>query len=360
MRRAWLTALATILITLGPATVAQAQAPSYAAQEAPTRTRWVPVSTVAYDLGDEVFVDPTVTDIEHPDRPVRQELAAVVHYPTRLGRTEHPLIVMEHGSWWTCLDKRAGKPTNDWPCTKGTTPLPSYRGYDYLAKSLAARGFVVVSISANAINAHALGDPGYWGRAHLINKHLAMWQTLVTTGKGPLAGRFWNQRTGKRAHPAFRGHVDTRNVGTLGHSRAGKAVMWQASDQHRSEWPKGVRVRAVLPLAPVYFVPPGESNKDTLVTKVPFKVVTASCDGAVGERGSAYVDDVRGSNPGASQARIVGGNHNFFNTWWSPGRIGGEDDALEPCDRALTPAQQRQRTKQVVVPFFVEELLGAR
>ncbi len=317
----------------------------------------LPVSTVTYDLGDQAFTDPDVTFFDrHPGKPVPMELAAVVLYPTDLGRTRHPLIVIEHGSWWSCIDRAARKPTGGWPCKRGEGSLRSYRGYGYLATGLAERGFVVVSISANAINAHVLGDAGYLARAHLINRHLHMWQQLASTGRGPLRGTFVDPRTGREVRPGFRGRVDTRNVGTVGHSRAGKGVMWQASDKHRSEWPRGVRVRAVLPLAPVYFTPPGGSDRDTLVTKIPVKVITASCDGAVGEEGVQYVDDVEGRNPDASHESIAGGNHNHFNTRWSPGRIGGEDDAIDPCASKISAQEQRRRTRRLATAYFVETL----
>lgn len=354
------TALLLGLATTGGTATAASAAPDLApvtvAQPSAEHPRHSRVSTATYNLGDGAFVDPQVTYFDNPRKVVRQELTAVVHYPTHLGREKHPLIMVVHGSWWTCVNRSSRKPTNEWPCAKGTQPLRSNRGYDYIGRSLARRGFVVVSISTNAINAHVLGDADYVGRAHLLNKHLNMWQRLVNRGAGPLRGAFIDPRTGRRVHPRFRGHVDTRDVGTIGHSRGGKAVMWQASDKHRSEWPPRVRVRAVLPLAPVYFTPPGENNRNTLVTKIPFKVITSTCDGDTGEVGTEYVDEAADLNPGASLTRIVGGNHNFFNTRWSPGQIGGKDDGTRPCAGKLTAAQQRRQTKRIVVRFFEKEL----
>ncbi|MFD9893803.1 alpha/beta hydrolase family protein [Amycolatopsis sp. NPDC059027] len=295
------------------------------------------VGVVEYNLGDQAFRDPTVS--------VPMELAAVVHYPRDLGRRPHPLIVQEHGSWWSCVDPVAKTPQGDWPCPAGQRPLPSFRGYDYLGEKLAERGFIVVSISANAINAHLLGEEGYFSRAHLVNKHLELWRDLAR-GEGPLAG----------ALGRFRGHVDLTRVGTMGHSRGGKGVMWQASDKHTPEWPAGVRIRAVVPLAPVYFNYPEENNSDVLVTRVPFKVIVASCDGAVGVVGLQYVKDVEGKNSDASAVTLTGANHNFFNTEWSPGKIGGEDDAPASCVGKLTPAQQRGGAVREIVSFFTSRL----
>ena len=96
------------------------------------------------------------------------------------------------------------------------------------------------------------------------------------------------------------------------------------------------------------------------MTKVPFLVVTGSCDSTVGgdQPGIDYVADTDGLNPDASAHSIAGGNHTYFNTRWTPPAIGGDDDGSDTCeDPAITPAQQRHQTKDVVVPFFVQRLL---
>lgn len=345
-----------------------------------------PVKVATYDLGDDAFRDPAV--------PGPIELAAVVHYPARLGGTAHPVIVQLHGSWWTCADRqaeadlRAAEQRHDeaaarqamqqlggWPCRPGVPPLPSDRGYDYLGDRLAAAGFVVVSIRANGINAAGTGLEAYGARAHLINKHLAMWQELSATGTGDLAGRLTDPATGRPDPVDFRGRLDMTDVGTMGHSRGGKAVMWQASDEHRAEWPAGVRVRAVFALAPVYFHYPEDDIGDDLVTTVPFTVLMGSCDGAVGTVGSGYVKDASGKNPGPIAAiTLRGANHNFSNTQWSPrsGQVMAEDDALhdpgpptgrchgtgtgKDTDRQLTEERQRRLTSNEITVFFRRHL----
>jgi dienelactone hydrolase len=288
-----------------------------------------------YTLGDTAFIDPGFDGAN--------ELTAVVHRPARMDGLL-PLVVLSHGAWFWCEADAEG-----WPCPPGVEPFPSYRGYDYLGQALAARGFVVVSISVNGINTQPGG--AYDSRAHLINRHLAMWQELASTGGGPLAGALADAA-------AFRGHVDMDRVGTMGHSRGGKAVTWQAADAHRAEVPAGVRIRAVVPLAPVKFDIVEDDPTEGLITDIPFAVVTGTCDGAVGERGREYFDEVEGKNTAPVYwVSLKGANHNFFNTEWveKPG-IPGEDDSTCPGASALPAQQQRAAALTYLTAFYERHL----
>ncbi|MBT3154791.1 hypothetical protein HTV45_28625 [Streptomyces sp. CHD11] len=284
--------------------------------------------TEYYDLGDTAFTDSVSGTVS--------EIRAVVHRPRRLSG-KLPLVVISHGSWYACTDPDA----QSWPCDRGE-PYPSHLGYDYLGRALAARGYVVVSLSADGINMVSFD---YGDRARIINEHLRLWREL-DSGGGPLADSL----------PSLRGHVDLERVGTIGHSRGGKGVMWQASDKHRDEIPDGVRVGAVLALAPVKFDPPGDGNADALVTRTPVAVVTSGCDGAVHEQGQEYLDDVVGlTTEPAYSVSLRDGNHNYFNTRWTPPAPLGEDDSTCP-DRELAPAPQQNALTVYATAFFDKHL----
>ncbi|MDH6521657.1 hypothetical protein M2163_001352 [Streptomyces sp. SAI-135] len=301
------------------------------------------VAVAQYDLGDTAFTDPQSGTVS--------ELRAVVHYPRHL-TDRLPLIVLAHGSWWACDAQDAAT----WPCPYGSRPFPSYRGYDYLGAALAARGFVVVSISVDGINQTSFD---YGDRARLINEHLRLWRQLAVGGDGPLTGRLVDP-SGRSVAPDFTGHVDMARVGTLGHSRGGKGVMWQASDKHRDEWPSGVRIRAVLGLAPVKFDDPQGDHSDTLITTLPFTVVTSGCDGAVHEEGQEYLDDAAGLNTTTVYSvSLRDANHNFYNTAWTPPSLFGEDDSTCP-DRELAPARQQNALTAYAIAFYRYELYGDR
>jgi hypothetical protein len=287
------------------------------------------VNIAEYDLGDLAFADTTSGTVS--------EMRAVVHYPARpAGRL--PLIVQEHGSWWACDSVDA----IGWPCEGGARPYPSYRGYDYLGAELAQRGFVVVSISTNAINATSFD---YGDRARIINRHLQLWQQLAS-GRGPLL----------HSLRALAGHLNMHKVATMGHSRGGKGVMWQASDKHRSEWPPGVTIAGVLALAPVKFDEFEGDNSDTLITSVPVAVMTGSCDGAVRENGQEYLDDMenRTRRP-AYSVSVREANHNYYNTEWTPPSPLGEDDSTCPAQE-LTPGIQQSALVAYAVAFYERHL----
>ncbi|AKU14895.1 alpha/beta hydrolase family protein [Luteipulveratus mongoliensis] len=275
------------------------------------------VATATYNLGNTAFKPPGFRNAI--------ELAGVVHYPKDLGTKAHPMVMMLHGAWTACV--KEGQRAQ-WPCPPGVAQIDSFRGYDYLGEHLAKRGYIVVSISANGINETENGD-GYDARRALLNKQLQLWQQLSATGHSPLVGKLVDATTGKPAAVDFAHHVDMTDVATIGHSRGGQAVMEQASDRHRKEWPHGVQIKAVLGLAPTTN---GADGRVDPITSLPLLTIIGSCDGAISPyvTSEAYFNAARGrSKARIEKVTVPGANHNFFNTSWSPsgGRPRATDDS---------------------------------
>lgn len=324
------------------------------------------VSSLDYTLGDAAFrvpgylVEPPWDwegDWENPDLPDAEiELTGNVHYPTSADGPS-PLVVLLHGYWTTCADREAADIAAareaalgeegiyddpewltaigrlmQWPCVPGVSPLPSYRGYDYLAQRLASHGMVVVSISANGVNAGSMNGADN-ARSLLINKHLELWSELTRTGGGELAGRFTDPQTGTATTVDFTGRIDLSRVGTMGHSRGGRAVAWHAADVHRDELPAGVRIAGVLSLAAAGA---GTATNEGApwapmyrVTSAPLAVWMGWCDSFQGED---YIQLATGASSKPIYSWYVdGANHNFLNTQWSPssGQVTAHDDFEE-------------------------------
>jgi hypothetical protein len=286
-----------LLLACGSALKLRAQTPD------PGATGPLAVTREEYNYGDLAF---TPTGF-----PSAVELKASVHYPTGLPGGPYPLIVFLHGRHVTCY--RNTTTALRWPCRNTETVIPSYQGYDYVAQALASNGYVVISISANGISAfdNNVTDLGMQARAELIQRHLQQWSTFNTVGAAPFGTKFV-------------GKIDLQRVGTMGHSRGGEGVVKHFV--YNASQGSPYTIKAVFPLAPVDFNRPVANN-------VPLSVVLPYCDGDVNDnQGVHFYDDARYNVAGDTAAKhtiqVMGGNHNYFNTVWTPGLFpaGGADD----------------------------------
>ncbi len=278
-----------VLVTLlAGAQLASAQTPD------PGTTGPYAVTREEYNFGNQAF--------RPVGFPIFVELIASVHRPTDMTNGPFPLVVFLHGRHATCY--RGSTATLRWPCRTNEQSIPSYQGYDYMAQTLASNGYFVVSISANGINAYdnQVSDYGAQARAELVQRHLSQWQTFNTTGAAPFGTKFV-------------GKVDLTRVGTMGHSRGGEGVVKHYL--YNASLGSPYNVRAVLPLAPVDF------NRH-VINNVALEVVLPYCDGDVNDnQGVHFFDDARYNVAGDTGAKhtvqVMGANHNYFNTVWTPG-----------------------------------------
>ncbi|MFF1451276.1 hypothetical protein ACFVYF_24540 [Streptomyces sp. NPDC058274] len=250
------------------------------------------------------------------------EMRAVVVAPT--GATGHrPLALFLHGRHYTCFNS-GGEATGDWPCRSGWKAVPSYRGYLRDQKLLASQGYVTVSISANGINGqdYAAEDGGAQARSSLVRLHLARWASWAGAGRASAPAIV------RSAPPA-----DLSRVLLVGHSRGGEGVNRAAldsldappADQDGYHGPTRWKIRGTVLIGPTIF---GRNP----VPDVPSMTILPGCDGDVSDlQGELYVDGTRGVSRGAalhSAVYVVGANHNFFNSEWTPGqaKAPAEDD----------------------------------
>ncbi|PFG37829.1 hypothetical protein ATL41_2609 [Flavimobilis soli] len=218
-------------------------------------------------------------------------------------RGERPVVVFLHGRHATCYAK--GEVTGDWPCVAPAKAIPSHLGYVYAQKLLASQGYVTVSISANGINGQDWqdADGGAKARGELVRRHLdvlADWQ--VGKGSGPAERK------------KLKGAMNLRKVMTVGHSRGGEGVVRAAIKAKAGD---RFTIKGQVLVAPTDF---GRQ----VAVGIPTTVLLPFCDGDVSDlQGQLYVDQgahiAAGDRSQKSSVMVMGANHNFFNTEWTPG-----------------------------------------
>ena len=248
--------------------------------------------------------DYQLAPVKLPDIKKLSEMVGHVVAPVDASSTS-PLVLFLHGRHEPCYtpDDGPGAPSpadaKVWSCPAGDKPVPSYLGYDYVQRVLASQGYVTVSISANAINAldFRASDGGADARAALIRDHLRAWVGFVADGTYS---------------------ADLSNVVLVGHSRGGEGVNRASLDLPRDE---GYQISGQVLIGPTDFGFQAAPATPT-VTLLPY------CDGDVSDlQGQNFTDDGRDitADPTAdlafhSSVLVMGADHNFFNSEWTPGR----------------------------------------
>ncbi|PZE28436.1 hypothetical protein [Curtobacterium sp. MCLR17_042] len=302
-----------------PQTVAPSEAPAPLTDD-PAAAGQYAVTRADYDLGNEAE---TIKGFGR-----KGEMRAAVFVP-KDAPGKRPVVVFLHGRHEACYGGTYNPKA--WPCGKGQTDIPSYLGYNAAATALASHGNVVVSISANAINAldgSYSDDGGAVARGQLVLDHLSLLQR-ADAGQEP------------RLSPLLTGKLDLQDVGLMGHSRGGDGVVRAALLNTQRTNPFGIR--AVLPLAPTDF---GRMTLPDTNTAV----VLPYCDGDVSDlQGQHFYDDSRtafGDDVLRSSVLVMGANHNFFNTTWTPGKYAkaSSDDWYDESD-AVCGAKAKHTTR---------------
>jgi hypothetical protein len=254
------------------------------------------VREALYDFGDQALDAAFIGG-------VKNEFRGKVYYPPAK-TTASPVAILLHGRHGSCGGTGANPAR--YPCGATQTEIPSYIGYDATGRALASHGYVVVSVSANSVNANdnqLAYDHGATARGQLILDHL----DFLAQANAGAVDQLGSILTGK---------LDLTKVGVMGHSRGGEGAVRAA--QLNLTRPAGDRygIVSLLPLAPVDYA------RDT-IPGIPTMTVLPYCDGdqltLIGQHYSddstaAFHDDVL-----RSDVLLQGANHNFFNTIWTPG-----------------------------------------
>lgn len=271
--------------------------------------------------------DYTLPSVKVAGLPEPVEMVGHVVEPTADAATgPRPLVLFLHGRHGVCFDPDDPEAYTDvWPCPAPLQEIQSQLGYDYVQRLLASQGFTTVSIRVNGINAqdYALDDGGADARAQVVRAHLDHWASIAAEHQ-----------------------VDLSRVVLVGHSRGGEGV-----DRAALQIPLSAPYRIVgqVLIAPTDFAA-------HTAPYIPTEVLLPACDGDVSDlQGQKFVDvardPLRDDTALRSSVLVMGANHNFFNTEWTPGETtapanddwGGEADAScgTESPTRLTAAQQR-------------------
>jgi hypothetical protein len=293
-----------------------------------------PYKTAVYNFGAQAI---PLTNIGG----VRGEVQGKIYLPTTGG--PHPLVIFMHGRHSTCYNVTTNAAANIWPCPSGDAEIPSYAGYDGAGDALASNGYTVVSISANAINAndnqHA-PDDGAVARGQLILDTLT-WLKKADAGQ-PVS--FYDAATsqtvdlsqalaGTSISPAdLVNSMNFSDIGLMGHSRGGEGAATAAVLNEGLAHPWDIK--SVFMLAPIDFT-------RTTVPDVITTTLLPYCDGDVSDQqGQHFYADSRNAfsdNVLRSDIWVMGADHDFFNTYWTPPFPGAADDWTTGGQSATDP-----------------------
>jgi hypothetical protein len=286
------------------------------------------------------------------------EYRAKVWYPSDLTKGPYPLAVILHGNHPTCgtwNNKSSATPSNrrddkyaDYTlyaqCPRFQKPgspliinyekVPSYRGYDYIAQTLAKAGFIAISIDASLgitllPDAITTDDPGYIrARGRLVLRHLEKLYSWNQNGGFPF--------TDGTSQTLLQNKIDFSNILLVGHSRGGEGVraaynLYQ-NDSVTPAWNvriPNVKFKGIFEIASTNnqnarILGSGYSPLPTAypANGVAHGALAPMCDGDVTslEGVRRFDEALRNLNDVPSNSKIVfvvrGTNHNFYNTEW--------------------------------------------
>ena len=176
-----------------------------------------------------------------------------------------------------------------------------------------------------------MADGGAAARSALIRHHLGLWADWNTAGGDPWGG-------------IFQGAVDLDQVVLVGHSRGGEGVERAAVDASPAD---GYTIVGLVPIGPTSF---GRQVGAGIATAV----ILPYCDGDVVDlQGQIYIDqsrDLTRDRALRSAVLVIGTNHNFYNTEWTPGLAAGPRRRRLAVGRAGRRAHLRARGDRAADP----------
>lgn len=289
-----LPALTALMLLLAGCTMPPAPPPKH-----PDTNNGLP-AVVEYNLGDA-----TITQSHFPEdsrfrnMPVR--LNGIIAVPMAQ-QGPRPVVLVMHGTHPGCpLDETS---VDRWPCAP-EVEQPNYRGFAYLIRQLAARGYVALSINLNAEHTFGFGEaPPNMRLQQIVDLHL---KALAAADAGG---------TNNFGVP-LQGRADLRRLAIIGHSRGGDSAYWLTREGELAA-PDAFDKHGYGPVAGVLLVAPAVVTLKPTHAPVPTAILLPACDGdVVNQEGQFFMETARlAPEPSAwiTSAWLERANHNAFNT----------------------------------------------
>lgn len=255
-----------------------------------------PSVNVTDDYGSNLTV-PLIANVKFPAD------AAGATMPSQISAAQpsYPVVVCVHGN---------------------SSHTNSYEGYDYLLEHLARNGFIAASIHLNV-------DQHGTDRARILQHHLSI-----------LFSQF--------------GSSAANNIGIMGHSRGGEAVVIATRLNQQEGW--GWNINAVISLAP--------TNQYTSESfggawARPYLVIYGSLDGdlaGIGNTGFELYDKASGMKK--SMSFVYRACHDRFNTVWGDGDFAFGQLTLADQAAVISANSHELIAKGYMTAFFRQNLRG--
>lgn len=259
-------------------------------------------------------------------------LNAQVWYPD--GEGPFPLVLMVHGNH--------------------TMSDFSDSGYHYLGSLLASQGFITVSVDENFLNTNFFDRWSSFdevpARGWLLLKHLALWKEWSLQHQSP----FFNK-------------VDMENIGLIGHSRGGEAIVTAEAFNQLPYFPDDgtiafdfhFSIKALAAIAPKdgQYLPTGVA---TPLKNINYFVMHGSHDGDVRSfEGTKTYSRIAFNDDNywfKAALYIVGANHGQFNEVWDRADADLPDLLFLNLAPLLSNVQQHRIAEVYLSAFFQSTL----
>jgi dienelactone hydrolase len=288
-----------------------------------------------YRVGRASYTEPSFTipaGLEAWPNDVEVTVEALVRYPARADgdnqpfaddRPRYPLVVLAHGRHAAIEFERnpdgslrpdgAGDPV---PLLTGAGTIAEFKnheGLEYLASHLASYGFVALSVNLNGRFESPDADPANV-RADLVEprgrrvtcRPFLVDETAIEHRALTLLRHVLEMQAKDLSDPLFKDRLDFENVGLVGHSRGGDAVVAAHATNQLLPDAMQVQIKALVSIAPTDF-----RNHDP---SLPYLVLIGSADDDVADAHGLRLYD-RASRP-RQLVWIVGAIHNYFCSVW--------------------------------------------